>query len=117
MMPRKPQFFLPNVPVHIIIRGNSRKAIFAEVSDYQMYLALLNEGCEACECKIHAYVLMTNHVHLLVSVNYHQKRGQESYSLFILTLLYFFNAKTTHYLGKDEVLSNTINKVINEYDT
>ena len=64
MMPRKPRFFLPNVPVHIIIRGNSRKAIFAEVSDYQMYLALLNEGSEACECKIHAYVLMTNHMYI-----------------------------------------------------
>ena len=58
--------------MHIIIRGNSRKAIFAEVSDYQMYLALLNEGSEACECKIHAYVLMTNHVHLLVSANHPQ---------------------------------------------
>jgi putative transposase len=66
-MPRKPRFFLPNVPVHIVIRGNSRKAIFAETADYQVYLDWLKEGSEAHDCKIHAYVLMTNHVHLMVS--------------------------------------------------
>ncbi|MEJ1471790.1 MAG: transposase [Candidatus Sedimenticola sp. (ex Thyasira tokunagai)] len=68
-MPRKPRFFLPNVPVHIIIRGNSRKAIFAEAGDYLAYLALLKEGASTHECQIHAYVLMTNHVHLLISAD------------------------------------------------
>ena len=66
-MPRKPRFFLPNVPVHIVIRGNSRKAIFAEADDYHAYLGWLKEGAETYDCQIHAYVLMTNHVHLLVS--------------------------------------------------
>ncbi|MES9902573.1 MAG: transposase [Sedimenticola sp.] len=68
-MPRKPRFFLPNVPVHIIIRGNSRKAVFAETGDYLAYLAWLEEGASTHECQVHAYVLMTNHVHLLVSAD------------------------------------------------
>jgi len=66
-MPRKPRFFIPDVPVHMIIRGNSRGVIFAEEVDYRAYLAWLREGAEQHECRIHAYVLMTNHVHLLVS--------------------------------------------------
>ena len=66
-MPRKPRFFLPNVPVHIIVRGNSRKVVFAEAEDYGVYLECLKEAAETYECQIHAYVLMTNHVHLLVS--------------------------------------------------
>jgi len=68
-MPRKPRFFLPDVPVHIIIRGNSRKVIFAEANDYREYLECLIDSVERYECQIHAYVLMTNHVHLLVSAS------------------------------------------------
>ena len=68
-MPRKPRFFLPNVPVHMVVRGNSRKPIFAEEEDYRVYLSSLGEGAIAHDCQIHAYVLMTNHVHLLVSAN------------------------------------------------
>ncbi|HEB63744.1 MAG TPA: transposase [Gammaproteobacteria bacterium] len=71
-MPRKPRFFLPNVPVHIVIRGNSRKIIFAEDDDYHAYLGWLKEGAEKHDCQIHAYVLMSNHVHLLVSANHPQ---------------------------------------------
>lgn len=66
-MPRKPRFFVPDVPVHIIVRGNSRKVIFAEDDDYHKYLECLIEAVEKYQCRIHAYVLMTNHVHLLVS--------------------------------------------------
>jgi len=66
-MPRKPRFFLPDVPVHIVVRGNNRKVVFAEADDYIAYLDWLEEGAVAHGCRIHAYVLMTNHVHLLVS--------------------------------------------------
>jgi len=68
-MPRKPRFFLPKIPVHIIIRGHSRKVIFAETADYQAYLGWLKESAETYNCQIHAYVLMSNHVHLLVSAS------------------------------------------------
>ena len=66
-MPRKPRYFLPNVPVHMIIRGNSRQAVFAEEDDYFSYRHCLQEASERYDCNIHAYVLMTNHIHLLLS--------------------------------------------------
>ena len=66
-MPRKPRFFLPNVPVHMIVRGNSRQVVFAEDDDYFAYRSWLKEASEQYDCKIHAYVMMTNHVHILLS--------------------------------------------------
>ncbi len=66
-MPRKPRFFLPNVPVHMIVRGNSRQAVFAEDEDYFAYRSWLKEASELYNCQIHAYVMMTNHVHILLS--------------------------------------------------
>ena len=66
-MPRRPRVILPNVPQHIIQRGNNRIACFYADDDYQIYLQWLKEYADKTECNIHAYVLMTNHVHLLVS--------------------------------------------------
>lgn len=66
-MPRRPRVILPNVPQHIIQRGNNRQACFYADDDYQIYLQWLKEYADKTECNIHAYVLMTNHVHLLVS--------------------------------------------------
>ena len=66
-MPRKPRFFLPGVAVHIVQRGRSRNPVFFEDSDYQTYLDLLYGASRRHHCAIHAYVLMTNHVHLLVT--------------------------------------------------
>ena len=68
-MPRKPRFFLPDVPVHIFVRANSRKAVFIEEDDCRAYLQWLSKAIVAHECKVYAYVLMTNHVNLLVSVS------------------------------------------------
>ncbi len=66
-MPRRPRVIVPNVPQHIIQRGNNRQACFYADEDYLSYLEWLKEYSEKTDCKIHAYVLMTNHVHLLVS--------------------------------------------------
>lgn len=66
-MPRRPRVILPNVPQHIIQRGNNRQACFYADEDYHSYLEWLKEYSDKTDCKIHAYVLMTNHVHLLVS--------------------------------------------------
>lgn len=68
-MPRKPRFFLPDVPVHMVVRGNNRKVVFAEADDYHAYLGWLKESAERYACRIYAYVLMSNHVHLLVSAS------------------------------------------------
>lgn len=66
-MARLPRFFLPNQPLHVIQRGNNRAPTFAANEDFQFYLRCLQEAAEAHSLSIHAYVLMTNHVHLLVT--------------------------------------------------
>ena len=66
-MPRKPRFFLPGVPAHVVQRGNNRQPIFFADEDYRAYLGWLAEAAGRYGCAVHAYVLMTNHVHLLVT--------------------------------------------------
>ena len=66
-MPRKPRFNLPCIPQHIIQRGNNREPCFYAEEDYHRYLNDLNEAALKYQCRIHAYVLMTNHVHILVT--------------------------------------------------
>lgn len=66
-MPRRARLALPNVPLHLIQRGNNRQACFLADEDYRLYLDWLGEHAGKTGCRVHAYVLMTNHVHLLVS--------------------------------------------------
>ncbi|QRN52048.1 transposase [Dyella caseinilytica] len=66
-MPRQPRLDIPGLPQHVIQRGNNRQPCFLRDQDYRCYLQLLREACEQQQCLIHAYVLMTNHVHLLVT--------------------------------------------------
>jgi putative transposase len=66
-MPRRPRLTLPNVPLHLIQRGNNRQVCFVADEDFCFYLEWLAEYAGKTGCRLHAYVLMTNHVHLLVS--------------------------------------------------
>jgi len=66
-MPRPKRLNLPGIPQHITQRGNNRQACFFSGDDYHLYLKLLARSCRKHQCKLHAYVLMTNHVHLLIS--------------------------------------------------
>ena len=66
-MPRRPRLAVPGIPWHIIQRGNNRDACFYDEMDYRYYLETLKEQADKYQCRIHAYVLMTNHVHLLVT--------------------------------------------------
>lgn len=66
-MPRRPRLTLPDIPLHVIQRGNNRQACFIADDDYACYLDWLQEYAARTGCRIHAYVLMTNHVHLLLS--------------------------------------------------
>ena len=72
-MPRKPRFFLPDVPVHVVQRGHSREAVFFEENDYLVYQRWLKEAAKRYHVDIHAYVLMTNHIHILATA--HDKSG------------------------------------------
>jgi len=66
-MPRKPRMYLPDMPYHVIQRGNNRDATFYAEQDYQFYLDCLYDACSRYKVAVHAYVLMTNHVHLLMT--------------------------------------------------
>ena len=66
-MARKPRFNLIGVPQHVIQRGYNREPCFYAEEDYRFYVECLEESARKFGCLIHAYVLMTNHVHLLVT--------------------------------------------------
>jgi putative transposase len=66
-MARLPRLTVPGYPHHIIQRGNNRQAIFSSTADYLMLLALLDEYAQKFGVALHAYVLMTNHFHLLAT--------------------------------------------------
>jgi putative transposase len=66
-MSRKPRFQLVGVPQHVIQRGNNREPCFHGAEDCQRYLADLQDAASRNQCRLHAYVLMTNHVHLLLT--------------------------------------------------
>lgn len=66
-MARLPRFVIPGQPQHVIQRGNNRDVIFAADEDYHFYLTKLGDACQKYDCEIHAYILMTNHVHLLMT--------------------------------------------------
>lgn len=66
-MPRRPRIHLPGLPLHIVQRGHNRGACFFGEDDYLSYLHWLGEALKTTGCQLHAYVLMTNHVHLLLT--------------------------------------------------
>jgi REP element-mobilizing transposase RayT len=66
-MARLPRLDLPGIPQHIVQRGNDRQACFADAADYLRYRQELGEAALRYGCALHAYVLMTNHVHLLTT--------------------------------------------------
>jgi len=75
-MPRQPRFTIPGQPQHVIIRGNNRDPIFYADEDYGFYLEKLRKACEKHHCDVHAYVLMTNHVHLLITPHTENSLGK-----------------------------------------
>jgi len=66
-MARQPRLVLPDTALHILQRGVDRDDCFREPTDRLVYLTLLRDLSAAARCAIHAYCLMTNHVHLLLT--------------------------------------------------
>jgi putative transposase len=66
-MPRQPRFRVPGFPQHIIQRGNNRKVTFHTDHDFRVYRHFLADAVKKHACSVHAYCLMSNHVHLLVT--------------------------------------------------
>lgn len=66
-MPRHARLMLPDIPVHIVQRGNNRAACFFADADYAFYLFHLEKLARRFDCVVHAWCLMTNHAHLLLT--------------------------------------------------
>ncbi|MBM2805453.1 MAG: hypothetical protein HW419_3346, partial [Deltaproteobacteria bacterium] len=67
-MGRKPRVHFPGALYHVIVRGNQRQATFRSDADRRRYLELLNQYRTRYGFHLYAYVLMSNHVHLLLEV-------------------------------------------------
>jgi len=65
-MARPKRLWMKGVPQHVVQRGNNRQATFFCDDDFRFYLECLKEAVDKYQCDVHAYVLMTNHVHLLM---------------------------------------------------
>src|SRR6185437_5829122 len=66
-MARMGRYFVAGQSLHVIQRGNNRQAIFIEDRDYAQYHEWLAWAASEYGCAVHAYVFMTNHVHLLLT--------------------------------------------------
>jgi putative transposase len=66
-MARLPRFVLPGYPQHVIQRGNNRQQILLEESDYWFLWEKLTVAAKKFRCDVHAYTLMPNHFHLLLT--------------------------------------------------
>ncbi len=93
-MPRLPRLDLPGIAQHVIQRGNDRQPCFFTPDDYRRYLHDLNEIALREECAVHAYVLMTNHVHLLVTPG---EQGRLSRMMQALGRRYVRHVNRTHH--------------------
>ena len=66
-MPRTPRLDWPGLTLHVVQRGNNRQACFHRERDYHYFLHCLAELLPDVGCRLHGYVLMTNHVHLMLT--------------------------------------------------
>ncbi len=66
-MARLPRLTVADYPHHVIQRGNNRQPIFSTPADYRRLLEVLQENADKFQVAIHAYVLMSNHIHLLAT--------------------------------------------------
>ncbi len=90
-MARLPRFFAPDIPLHVIQRGNNRQKLFNHIADYQVYLDWMKEAAQEHECAIHAYVLMPDHGHLLVTPK-HQESLPKTFQSLGRRYVQYFNS-------------------------
>jgi REP element-mobilizing transposase RayT len=67
-MARKPRIHAPGATYHVILRGNARQDIFSDDKDRYRFYDILQKSCERYQCRVHAFCLMTNHIHLEMQV-------------------------------------------------
>jgi len=99
-MPRYPRLFLPNIPLHVVQRGHDRQPVFMQAADYRYYLDNLREAKDVLSIQVHAYCLMTNHVHLIVTPRAETEN--------ISKLMRLLAARQTRYVNKLESRTGTL---------
>ena len=99
-MPRKARVIIPNTPHHIMQRGHNRQVVFSSEEEFQYYRENLIEFKKQFGCKVYAYCLMTNHVHLIVNPG----KNPESLSLLMKRLA----GRQTRYVNKLEKRSGSL---------
>lgn len=99
-MPRSGRIVLPDWPHHVIQRGHNRQAVFVNDDDFAFYLDNLQNEKQRFDCRIHAFCLMTNHVHLIINP------GPEPDSLGLL--MKSIAARQTRYVNKLEKRTGTL---------
>ena len=77
-MPRTARVVLPGYPHHVIQRGHNRAPVFVHERDYRFFLQTLKEWKTRLGCRVYAYCLMTNHVHMVIDP------GEEALNLGLL---------------------------------
>jgi len=98
-MPRRPRFFVANVPYHVIQRGNNKDVIFRNNGDYLFFLSILKEAKLKYPCFMYSYCLMPNHFHLLI-----QPSEKDNISF----LMKFLGDKYVFYINKKYNRSGTL---------
>ena len=66
-MARQARTIIPGQAMHVMVRGNNREVLFFSEADRRQYLAWLREAAKQFGCSVHAFALMPNHVHLLMT--------------------------------------------------
>lgn len=66
-MARKLRLFIPDIPCHIVQRGNNQTQVFHAPEDYQFFLRILQEARQKHLCQIYGFCLMPNHFHLIIN--------------------------------------------------
>ena len=90
-MARLPRLNIPGIPQHVVQRGNNRQVTFVSNDDYIVYLDRLKFYAKQYGVAIHAYTLMTNHVHLLLTPSNERGVSQLMQSLGRYYVRYFNN--------------------------
>ena len=66
-MPRRPRIYIPDQPQHVVARGHNRQPIFKKTEDFRYFYRCLKSSTKKYALSIHAWVFMSNHIHLLVT--------------------------------------------------
>jgi putative transposase len=110
-MPRTARVIFPSMPYHIISRGNNREPVFQEKEDFEKYLEICRRYKEQYEFKLYHWVLMSNHIHLLIETKENSSLSKIMQGINLAYTIWFNrkNGKVGH-LWQDRYKSAVVEK-------